>query len=147
MLDPTATLLAPSDRRYEHGYDAGFKSGEAKGRATALDAMGADVEALNRSKGWYEDERSFGDEVALLHSEISEALDAYREHGFAEFTDESKAYADGIGKPDDVGSELADTLIRLLDTARRHGIDLQAEYERKMRYNATRPYRHGGKAL
>ena len=35
-------------------------------------------------------------------------------------------------------------LIRLLDIADIYGIDLYAEYRRKMAWNATRPYRHGG---
>ena len=34
-----------------------------------------------RSKGWYEDERTFGDYIALFHSEVSEALQAYRKTG------------------------------------------------------------------
>lgn len=102
--------------------------------------MTLEVQTLNKEKGWYDEYRSFGDGCALLHSEISEAFEAYREIGMEERTRES-------GKPDDVPSELADILIRLVDEAARHGIDLEAEYERKMAYNRTRPYRHGGKKL
>lgn len=113
----------------------------------SLQHMQAEVYAYNREHGWYDDDRSFGDEIALLHSELSEALEAYRKQGFATTNVETIKDGKSSIKPDDVGSELADVLIRLVDTCYRHGIDLEAEYERKMRFNRTRPYRHGGKAL
>lgn len=107
----------------------------------SLAEMGAEVIAWAGRKGWHPDpERTFGEEVALIHSEASEALEAYREVGFAERTLDS-------GKPDDVASEFADILIRLLHYSEARGIDLEREYERKMAYNEKRPFRHGGKAL
>lgn len=138
----------------------------------SLSTMAAEVKANNVEKGWYDEERSVGDEVALLHSEVSEFLDAWRKHGFTEqVVYENVRHASevtfggdgpndlsnlgreqleemfGIGKPIDAPSEAADVLIRLLDLCERHGIDLEAEYERKMRFNRTRSYRHGGRAL
>lgn len=53
----------------------------------------------------------------------------------------------GIAKPEGVPSELADTVIRILDTAEAYGIDLGFEIERKMRYNETRAFRHGGRLV
>ena len=50
-------------------------------------------------------------------------------------------------KPEGVGAEAADVLVRLLDTCIRYDIDLFAEWRRKVNYNWTRPARHGGKAL
>jgi len=105
-----------------------------------LHEMADEVYDLNVRKGWYDESRSFSDEIALLASEVFEAFDSYRDIGLESHTAEN-------GKPDDVASEFADVLIRLLDTCRRYDIDLQAEYERKMAYNRTRPYRHGGKKL
>jgi hypothetical protein len=35
----------------------------------------------------------------------------------------------------------------LVTIARTYGIDLEAEYVRKMAYNRTRPYQHGGRTL
>lgn len=105
-----------------------------------LNQLAQEVVGVNISKGWYEQERTFGDEMALLMSEVSEAFDTWRKIGFARLTQED-------GKPDDVASELADVFIRLLDTCARHDIDLQQEYNRKMAYNKTHPYKHGGRAL
>jgi len=46
-----------------------------------------------------------------------------------------------------VGSELADVLIRLLDMSDVFGIDLAAEYERKVAYNRGRAFQHGGRTV
>ena len=50
-------------------------------------------------------------------------------------------------KPEGVPSELADIVIRALDFADLHDIDLGAAIEGKLAYNVTRGHRHGGKAL
>ena len=79
---------------------------------------------------------TFGDRIALLHSEASEALEAYRARGLESW--------DGPGgKPEGVASEFADVFIRLLDDCDLYGIDLEAEFFRKMEYNMGRPYKHG----
>lgn len=129
--------------------------------AKALADMQVEVFTNNVEKGWYDDTRTFGDEIALLHSEASEALDYYRKIGLTSRTDpvqhhracQLQEYKDGsctcgvVGKPTDVASEFADVFIRLLDIAHRYSVDLEFEYERKMAYNRTRPYKHGGRAI
>lgn len=121
----------------------------------SLGLMEAEVYDNNVGHGWFDSDRTFGDGIALIHSELSEALDAFRAGGLADQTKNGgKPYTptdhdayEMLPKPEGVGSEFADVLIRLLDECHRGGIDLEAEYERKMAYNRTRPYRHGDKAL
>ena len=89
--------------------------------------------------GWWDFERSFGDVIALCHSELSEALEAYRNH-------ETMVYFDG-DKPEGIAVEMIDCVIRIFDFLSQNGIDIDKVMDLKMKYNETRPYRHGGKEI
>jgi NTP pyrophosphatase (non-canonical NTP hydrolase) len=91
------------------------------------------------SKGWWDEERNFAEQVALQHSELSEALEDWRDG-----RDLTEVYYQGE-KPCGIPVEYADLLIRVFDTCQRYGIDLEAALQVKMAYNKTRPCRHGGK--
>ncbi|MDC6267739.1 MazG nucleotide pyrophosphohydrolase domain-containing protein [Lysinibacillus fusiformis] len=79
-------------------------------------------------KGWYDEQRETGTILALVHSEVSEALEADRK-----------------GESQKFQEELADVCIRVFDLAGSKGIDLESIIMAKMAYNKTRPYKHGGK--
>lgn len=204
--------------------------------AKTLAQMATEIRENNIEKGWRSPDggpggNTWGDYVALLHSEISEALEAYRDHRLEDATGPGVVLAtyidprtgDGFdqhapSKPEGVGSEFADVLIRLIDmsdvfsapihqplfdmdceladvspldapewvatfgdrmtwlhlraselvlwaderrrpwkltfilralvaVADHYGIDLTAEYERKITYNRTRTFQHGGRTL
>lgn len=129
-------------------------------RSEVLRDMQSEVRQVNEANGWFESDRRFGEDIALLHSEVSEALEEYRVHGLRsyyldeegqpvyiadEVTGETGDYRGR--KPLGVGSEFADVLVRLLDSCDRAGVDLAWEFTQKIAYNRTRGHRHGGRAL
>ena len=85
--------------------------------------------------GWWDDERSFAEIVALCHSELSEALE------------EDRAGRDLIyikdGKPEGIAIEMADLIIRALDWFGHMKIDVDEAVAVKHSYNISRPYKHG----
>jgi NTP pyrophosphatase (non-canonical NTP hydrolase) len=85
-------------------------------------------------KGWYEVPRGVPELLCLIHSEVSEALEAYR-HAGDNITDIFE----------NIGEELADIIIRVADMAEYFKIDLDHHVVRKYNLNMRRPYRHGGK--
>lgn len=109
---------------------------------------------LSIEKGWWEEcfnnnndssadfsvekaQKTIPEKLALIHSEVSEALEDYR-NGFLKLNIEN-------GKPVGFPSELADIVIRVYDLAGALEIDLDAVLDLKHEYNKTRAYRHGNK--
>ncbi len=93
-------------------------------------------------KGWHDEDRTFGELIALCHSELSEALEDYRQG-----CKPTETFEDPDFKPCGIPSELADVVIRIADMCGKYGIDLEQAIKTKMEYNRTRPHRHGGKVI
>jgi len=96
-----------------------------------------EVFRVNRLKGLIKPgvERNAGEMIALMHSELSECLEALR-HGNKKSQVIDMTHAE---------EELADVLTRLMDFCFNRGFNLPKAFMLKMQYNKTRPYRHGGK--
>ena len=108
-----------------------------------------EAHATAAASGWRgeHDDRTFGDEIALMHSELSEALEAFRDPDMditaVFYSNEGSA----VAKPEGVAVELADVIIRIADSCQERGIPLVEALRQKMAYNKTRSFRHGGKAI
>ncbi len=99
------------------------------------------VHQLAKEKGWYNPPKTFGEEIVMVHSELSEAIEEYRAGHPA-----TEIYVKD-GKLEGVPIELADAVIRILDICGNHGIDLVDAINRKHEYNSTRTIRHGNKKI
>ena len=88
-----------------------------------LKELQREAHAIAKEHGWWDQERTFGDLIALVHSELSEALEAYRDKHI--WTDWRQLQTYPNGQPRGVGSELADVVIRVADMAEWYGVDLE----------------------
>lgn len=83
---------------------------------------------------------NFGEKIALIHSELSEALEKHRKTLGKGLPDEPDEHCPQHGG---IAIELADAVIRIMDLAGKLEIDLGRAILDKMAFNQTRPKKHG----
>lgn len=117
-------------------YDAA--EGEDHCKAPSITIASLIYESYDRAKrkGFYSPPPSIDSRLCLIHSEVSEALEDYRDDLMVTTIDEK-------GKPRGFPSEMADIMIRVADLAGYLKIDLDREIRIKSDYNETRPLKHG----
>jgi len=117
--------------------------------------------------GWWEKPPTLPEALCLIHAELSEALEEYREgnpliYGTCALAAEDCKFSgvcdrvgrpgegegiDGPCKPEGIAVELADVILRTLDLMAALGVDVDAVVMAKHKYNLGREYRHGGKTV
>lgn len=100
--------------------------------AATLGQLGPVISSFMQFQGFWECDNT-GEKIALMHSELSEALEADRKGELAE-------HIEGYSGLEE---ELADAFIRILDFAAHKQLNLSGAIIAKMRYNLTRPRKHG----
>lgn len=103
-----------------------------------IDLLQQQVYAANEVQGFWEgsDNDNNACKIALMHSELSEALEADRKGIESD---------DKIPEFTGLEAELADAVIRILDFSGRHDLRLGEAIQAKLLFNLTRPYKHGKK--
>jgi hypothetical protein len=115
----------------------------------------------NVEKGFYENPPNKATALMLVVSELSEAVEADRAGKFAnifyffnrkneieqskgqELDSEEYARLFKTTIKDTYEDEIADAIIRLLDHCAHKGIDIDAHIAAKVKYNQSRPHKHG----
>lgn len=119
------------------------------------------IHGTARAHGFWSEGRNMGEMLMLAVSELAEALESHRDgedpvwykHEAGCPIADHKVYGmsgelpacECRPKPEGVAVELADCIIRCLDTIRGNfpEIDIDQIIEEKMVYNDSRPYKHG----
>lgn len=103
--------------------------------SVGFNTLSSAIHRIALEKGWYSNpdgtpkEMNFGERIALMHSELSEALEAHRKG--------NPPYKH-LPEFDGMTAGLGDAIIRILDTATYHGLPLLMFIVAKCEYNLHR---------
>lgn len=102
-----------------------------------LNKLATEIIEINTANGWnctkpeqWEDTYKVPAILALIHTEVSEAVEAFRHNDKENFIE-----------------ELADVIIRVLDCSGGLEMDIDSAIRAKLEKNKTRGFRHGGKRV
>jgi NTP pyrophosphatase (non-canonical NTP hydrolase) len=123
-----------------------------------LTEFSKDIHKGNVKRGFYDDPKEIGTVLMLIVTELAEAMESYRANNRLgagklesiqwnsnlneDFTEEDINQFKLVVK-DTFEDEIADTIIRLFDLCGWLDIDIHKHIMLKLKYNSTRPYKHG----